>query len=237
MPLFANRRDTQNPAPIARQPVDLKKLLAVYDDYPNVLGSLDQTMNRLEESEESQRIAEEKMNDALKDLDDERKGREKDNKASLKAKEEALALSKKEKLEAEKLREEKIRNELNPKITKLETDLKTTTEHRDRLEKELKEKNDQMVEWITLLEKLSLERKQGYEKEKKLQEERWLSEEKTQKLDQDILEKLRESSRSKLNDVKSVNSDAISVKSHQTHQTHQTRNTTNTTSRKTLENI
>ncbi|WWC64290.1 uncharacterized protein I303_106900 [Kwoniella dejecticola CBS 10117] len=210
MPIFTKRQDPQASAPLTRQPIDLKKLLAVYDDYPNVTSALDATSLRLEEAEEATRIAYEKRDDAEKDLADERKGRKADNDRAASAKEDALKLAKKEKAEAERVREERIRNELNPKITDLETKLKTTTEHRDRLDKELKEKKTQMENWITALEKLSLERKSGYEKERKAIEDRWEAEAKTQKLDEDIVEGLKKAL--KPADTTSLKSSARSVR-------------------------
>ncbi|WWC73349.1 uncharacterized protein I206_107316 [Kwoniella pini CBS 10737] len=210
MPIFTKRQDPQAAAPLTRQPVDLKKLLAVYDDYPNVTNALDATLLRLEEAEEATRIAYEKRDDAEKDLADERQGRKADNDSAASAKDEALKLAKREKDEAEKAREEKIRNELNPKITDLETKLKNVTEHRDKLEKELSEKRTQMENWIKSLEQLSLERKSGYDKERKAIEDRWEAEAKTQKLDEEIVEGLKNAL--KPVDTASIRSSARSVK-------------------------
>ncbi|WWC97807.1 hypothetical protein V866_004694 [Kwoniella sp. B9012] len=191
MPLFNSRKDTSTAAPLTRQPIDLQRLLAVYDDYPNVTRELDDTTNRLEEAEEAARVAYTKRDDAEKDLQDERKGRKADNERAASEKEKAAREAKKEKADAEKAREEKVRNELNPKIKDLETKLKNVTEDKNRLDKELREKKTQMENWITSLEKLSIERKSGYEKERKAVEERWASEEKTRRLDEDILEGLK----------------------------------------------
>ncbi|WVW79175.1 hypothetical protein I302_101141 [Kwoniella bestiolae CBS 10118] len=205
MPLFNSRRETPS-APLTRQPIDLQRLLAVYDDYPNVLRDLESTSLRLEEAEESARVAYSKRDDAEKDLLDERKGRKADNDRAASEKEKTAREAKKDKADAEKAREEKVRNELNPKIKDLETRLKSVTDERNRLDRELTEKKKQMELWITNLEKLSIERKSGYEKERKAVEERWASEEKTRKLDEDILTGLKKAlTPSEVNEETKVN--------------------------------
>ncbi|WRT68798.1 uncharacterized protein IL334_005778 [Kwoniella shivajii] len=212
MPLFNTRRDPTAAAPLTRQPIDLKRLLAVYDDYPNVTNALDIANDRVVQAEEAARIAVENRDVAQQELEDERKGRKAEVEKAKLDKEQAAKQAKKEKDDAEKAREDKVRKELNPKIADLEVKLKTMTEQRDKLDKELKEKRAQMEGWIGSLEKLSLERKTGYEKEKKAMEERWEAEAKTQTLDEEILEGLRNASKVPLPVTEDVDSKSASIR-------------------------
>jgi chromosome segregation ATPase len=160
--------------------IDLKKLLTVYDDYPIVLNNLERTHDALDKAEDDARIAEERKEQADEDLRIEKEEREQERKQAEKDKKDAI-----------KRTDTKVRAELDPKIKDLEEKLRAMTTERDTHKRELGDLRGKMNGWISGMDKLHKERIAGEEREVKAAEDRKKLADKLSELDNEILEGLR----------------------------------------------
>jgi chromosome segregation ATPase len=160
--------------------IDLKKLLAVYDDYPVVISNLERAHDALDRAEDDARVAEERKEQADQDLKVEKEEREAERKQAEKDKKDAI-----------KRTDTKVRAELDPKIKELEEKLRAMTTDRDTHKKELEGLRGKMNGWISGMDRLHKERIAGEEREVKAAEERKKLADKLSELDEEILEGLR----------------------------------------------
>lgn len=179
------------PAPLTRNPVGIDRLLATYDEYPHVVSKLENAQMALERADIDSQAAEDRKLQAEAELQAEKDAREQDRRVADHATEEALKKARKEKTEAEKAMEKRVRGELDPKIEDLTKKLKTMTTDRDDLKKELNSLRSQMTGWVNTMERLSKERIDREDKEAKAAEERKRLATTLRELDEEILNGLK----------------------------------------------
>lgn len=161
--------------------VPLDKLLEVYDDYPLLVKDYENLSERLRLAEQSEEEANNIRENTQVLLDKERNLREDDRKQAIK-----------DKAQAEKDVDKRVRGELDPKIAALEKKLKEMTADRDATREELKYRTDKLELWTGDLARLHGETNAQAERETKAAEERQKVLEKSKTLHMEILKGLRE---------------------------------------------
>ena len=179
--------------------IGVQKLLETYDDYHHLVSVLEATEADLRVSEERAELAERERAQLVEDLQEEQEGRKADKAAAadrldvevagrkddgVKAKE-ALAA-------AEKAREKKIRDELEPKVADLEKRLAEEKEARAKVQAELDERRNGMQTWIDKMDGIHRSRQAAVDKEVAAAAERKKADEGLNELHEGILKGMRD---------------------------------------------
>lgn len=181
----------QLPGARTRDPVDIGKLLAVYDDYPLVVRSLQVTTDKLDRAEETARSATDRQDVLEQELAEEKKGREADRQTAEKERDLAAKTARAEKESAIRSTEKKVRDELNPRIADLERQLKEMTDSRDAMRRDLDNWKEKLSGWTSRMEGMHKEREAALARDREAHEKRIALAEKLSSLDEEILASLR----------------------------------------------
>lgn len=179
------------PAPLARDPMDIGKLLEVYDDYPLVVRTLQATTNKLDEAEVTASKALARQEVLERELAAEKQGRERDRQTADQDRELASKTAKAEKESAIKSTDKRVRDELNPRIADLERQLKEMTTSRDGLRRDLDNWKERLGGWATRMESMHKEREAALVRDREAHEKRMALAEKLGSLDEEILASLK----------------------------------------------
>lgn len=181
----------QLPGSRTRDPVDIGKLLAVYDDYPLVVRTLQVTTDKLDHAEEVARSATDRQEVLEQELAEEKKGRDADRQTAEKERDLATKTARAEKESAIRSTEKKVRDELNPRIADLERQLKEMTASRDAMRMDLDNWKEKLSSWTSRMEGMHKEREAALARDKEAHEKRIALAEKLSSLDEEILASLR----------------------------------------------
>lgn len=179
------------PASRTRDPMDIGKLLEIYDDYPLVVRSLQATTDKLDRAEEVARKADARREQVEGELETEKKGRAADKKTAEQERDLALKTAKAEKEAAIKATDKKVREELDPRIAELEKKLKEMTTSRDTLQGQLTAWEKKLSGYATQMEKMHKEREAALKQDREAHEKRMTLADKLRTLDEEILESLK----------------------------------------------